>query len=122
MKYEYGVEYETNGKKPDLPDGIVVEWYSWTDDGPEWHLPIEIQHLNKWDGIESFRIVDERYKPVDFGVARLMQDGEDNKVFKAGIPPPSAHAPSDKLAETFTFGNSWYDYDKLEQINMALPP
>lgn len=85
---KFGAEYPTNGKKPDLPDGTVIERYSWTDDGPAWHPPIEIQHLTNWGNIDDFIIVDESYKPKEShgkpsvdGAARSMQDGESNKVF-----------------------------------------
>lgn len=59
--YEYGVEYPTNGQKPDLPDDVVVKvsvkfQYGHTGE-------FEIGERNNWAFTESFRIVDERYKP-----------------------------------------------------------
>ena len=62
MKYEYGVEYTTNGVKPDLPDDVLVEvtysksgtWFENTVDDIRWLV----------GGVVSFRIVDQRYKPA----------------------------------------------------------
>ena len=60
--YKYGVEYETNGEKPDLPKDVEVEVYSaplreWckADRVGSWH----------WFAYSKFRIVDERYKPKE---------------------------------------------------------
>ena len=70
MKYEYGVEYETNGEKPDLPDDVKVEvkavYRNSIDesDGSEW-LSQRIVELNIWENTTKFRIVDERYKPKE---------------------------------------------------------
>lgn len=72
MKYEYGVEYQTNGKKPDLPDDVEVciegQSYKSRDSVGEWDWPL----------IRSFRIVDERYKPKS----------EDSSWFERGELPP----------------------------------
>lgn len=55
-RYEYGVEYQTNGRKPELPDDVLVciEGQSYESRGS----------VDGWDWprVESFRIVDERYK------------------------------------------------------------
>ena len=63
MKYEYGVEYPTNGVKPDLPDDVLVEQYSLADN--KWHKGCA--SLWNWDAktIVKFRIVDQRYKPAN---------------------------------------------------------
>ncbi len=55
--YRWGVEYPTNGKKPDLPDDVVVciENGSMRDSVDGWD----------WGLIGSFRMVDDRYKPQD---------------------------------------------------------
>lgn len=68
--FQWGVEYPTNGKKPDLPDDVYVDvkchstktdWKGYTDlkvSGVCWGNP---------NGYEvpavSFRIIDSRYKP-----------------------------------------------------------
>lgn len=58
MKYEYGVEYPCNGKKPDLPGDVLVEQcYS-----GHWYR--QAKQVNKWVSwldVTAFRIVDERY-------------------------------------------------------------
>ncbi|MFM7812597.1 MAG: hypothetical protein ACKO7M_13050 [Acinetobacter junii] len=62
--FKYGVEYETNGNKPDLPDDLVIECF----DGSTWWGGYEGK-LNVGDlefntyATTKFRIVDERYKP-----------------------------------------------------------
>ena len=65
--YKWGVEYETNGEKPDLPDDVVVEFRSvgikgividgWLGFGTvaDW----------EWSVSDKFRIIDERYKPKE---------------------------------------------------------
>lgn len=60
MKYEYGVEYPTNGVKPDLPDDVLVEvsvrnHYGFTG-------KFSVSERMEWNATESFRIVDDRYK------------------------------------------------------------
>ena len=58
MDYKYGVEYPTNGVKPDLPDDVVVciegQCCESRDSVDGWD----------WPRIKSFRIVDDRYKPA----------------------------------------------------------
>ena len=61
--YKYGVEYETNGKKPDLPfSAIKLELKNI-------HFGTVKQSCDsdfvKWENVKSFRIVDESYKPVE---------------------------------------------------------
>lgn len=63
--YKWGVEYATNGKKPDLPGDVVIEWFG---SYGRW-IKTNCRGLlwNVKDGgsqdISAFRIVDERYKP-----------------------------------------------------------
>lgn len=64
--YKYGVEYETNGKKPDLPDDIEVNFkhkkYGWNSD---FDGIISCKSACwDWSKSSAFRIVDERYKPA----------------------------------------------------------
>lgn len=70
--FQWGVEYPTNGKKPDLPDYVYVdvkchsiknEWKGYTDlkvSGVCWCNPgrYEVPAV-------SFRIIDSRYKPKE---------------------------------------------------------
>jgi len=67
MKYEYGVEYPTNGVKPDLPDDVLVEVQSGKFNFGE--LPEFPAHRVKWENSTAFRIVDQRYKPATATVA-----------------------------------------------------
>lgn len=61
--YRWGVEYPTNGKKPDLPDDVTINgeyelmpiYYS---------IPIEVKNA-AWGSIYKFKITDQRYKPAD---------------------------------------------------------
>lgn len=63
MKYEYGVVYVTNGKKPDLPDDVLVQIYT-EDASSGWGQREKVGYW-QWESplITKFRIMDERYKP-----------------------------------------------------------
>lgn len=64
--YKYGVEYETNGKKPDLVGQVIIEPFY----RGEWQCRARVDELN-WDfdnmgydyPVTKFRIVDQRFKP-----------------------------------------------------------
>lgn len=61
--YKYGVEYETNGKKPDLPDDVLIQGcYILT--GIDESIPVKAGKAG-WPMISKFRIVDEHYKTVN---------------------------------------------------------
>ena len=62
MKYEYGVEYPTNGVKPDLPDDVLVEFKK--TDGNWNTLGCDEVRGWCWGGSMAFKIVDQRYKPA----------------------------------------------------------
>lgn len=59
--YLWGKECPTNGKKPDLPDDVIVEpiiiGITWTQTSRA------VSGLS-WNLIDRFRIVDQRYKPM----------------------------------------------------------
>ena len=57
--YKWGVEYPTNGKKPDLLNDVLVEFKSERLIG--WNKN-SVGYVD-WIFTTSFRIVDERYKP-----------------------------------------------------------
>lgn len=60
INYQYGVEYATNGEKPDLPDDVVIE----RNFKGEWSgLRDKIYNFENWDNVSSFRILDDRYAP-----------------------------------------------------------
>jgi hypothetical protein len=74
--YKWGVEYPTNGNRPDLPDDVVVRFkeseYGWDLNGAR-----EVWKWN-WVGASGFKITDQRYKPAD----------EKTEIEKLGIMPP----------------------------------
>jgi len=92
--YKWGVEYQTNGKKPDLPDDVLVEFKSERLIG--WNKT-SVGYVD-WVFTTEFRIVDERHKPKDqpmfinFTVDRRMKDGivisSDNSWHARGERPP----------------------------------
>jgi hypothetical protein len=95
--YKWGVEYPTNGKKPDLPDDIVVMFH---------HLKEGNKPVDKLDFtlFDWFKIVDTRYKPVEQLVAK-------------------GQALCDKIEEKLSAVDSvlnWYDYSQQKPI--ARPP
>lgn len=67
--YEWGKEYPTNGKRPDLPDDVLIDikthtangdWHGWTD------LPVSDTAWTSADNVYPatyFKIIDPRYKP-----------------------------------------------------------
>jgi hypothetical protein len=57
--YRWGVEYELDGKGPDLPDDTLIVWTDAVDSAET------TCHGMNWVGVESFRITDPRYKPAD---------------------------------------------------------
>lgn len=70
MNYQYGVEYATNGEKPDLPGDVRVECF----DGAKWwggdDLRVRDLYFNT-PLTQKFRILDDRYKP-----SKLSQAGK----------------------------------------------
>lgn len=61
-KYEYGVEYPTNGQKPDLPGDVDIR-IIW-EDGARTEGPLKETNLG-WIATKSFSVIDERYKPAE---------------------------------------------------------
>jgi hypothetical protein len=59
--YRWGVEYPTNGKKPDLPDDVVVYARNY---GDACGKGSEVNSFY-WPDYYKFKIVDDRYKPAD---------------------------------------------------------
>lgn len=83
MKYEYMVEYISNGTKPDLPDDVVFQVKyagSWNSEKRS-----ESTFKTNWPVIQAFRIVDPRYKPAP---EQGWYDYE--KQVAAGLPPVGA--------------------------------
>ena len=84
--YQYGVEYETNGEKPDLDDDVVVEFKNkhglWNVMGKgsvafwAWHFGV------------AFRIVDDRFKPKQTPMP-VQNTEQDNSWHERGELPPA---------------------------------
>ena len=60
-KYEYGVEYECDGVKPELPDDVMVEVCA---NMKGRMFPYTVGGNTAWEHTARFRIVDERFKPT----------------------------------------------------------
>jgi len=94
--YKWGVEYPTNGKKPDLPDDVLVDILidSPIEHASGWLKEAKTVGSRAWKNgvIEAFRIVDERHKPVDTTYLET----------PAKEPVPDL--------------NSWYDYEQQKAI------
>lgn len=100
--YKWGVEYQTNGVKPDLPDDVVFEMRP--NFSAMWSYPVTMSRVSdaRWrDEIVQFRIIDERYKPVE-------------------RPPEAMPVSAEMEAKIARASVNWYDYDKQKAI--ALPP
>jgi len=108
--YKWGVEYPTNGNKPDLPGDAVVCATSHTGTylGNQ-KVGSSSRHL---DIIESFSIVDERYKPkqpevssetntTEFGKKEFLQDF--SVIANAVKSPPD---------------NSWHERGELPPVGV----
>jgi hypothetical protein len=96
--YRWGLEYDTYGEKPALPDDVLVDF----NYGSKWHKAVKdeyysLSNFNWEDEVVYFRIVDERYKPA--GTSYLQAEATE----------PENVAQSD-----------WYCYDT--QKALRLPP
>lgn len=67
MKYEYGVEYPTNGVKPDLPDDVEIKWRPTECDAHGWRFTTAgaLLWVEGHTKHKTFKIVDQRYKPSE---------------------------------------------------------
>lgn len=86
MKYEYGVEYATNFKNPELSGDVMVEakhkdgvWHSGGADRVDEFY---------WKAFSHFRIVDERYKPTEKPNALTSDTSLTHNWFERGELPP----------------------------------
>jgi len=99
--YKWGVEYPTNGVKPDLPDDVVVSWRDCDGRSND----CASGNLN-WHGVLHFRIVDERYKPVEQYEPVKITSTFDGSGRAGGVGAPASV--------------DWYCYEQQKAI--ALPP
>lgn len=100
--YKFGVEYETNGKKPDLPNDVLVEVKVVRN---EWGsaIPAGLIEFDETDlSAAAFRIVDQRYKPVS-----------ENQEKQQNV---SVLSESKSKDENVIADNSWYDIYDLPPI------
>jgi hypothetical protein len=93
--YRWGVEYPTNGKKPDLADDVLVRY--WTEErcsSQNTVLSLDWRYdYNECHPIIKFKITDQRYKPADTSY----------------LDKPKSERETISLNST-----EWYDYDSQE--------
>lgn len=95
--YRWGIEYQTNGKKPDLPDNVLISVAGEFING-NWYIHEFATTGVNWKDSIKFKITDTRYKPADTSYL-------DNPTVK------------DSLTD------DWWDYDNNKPAyNGALPP
>lgn len=99
MKYKYGVEYPTNGKKPNLPDDTKI--YICYDTG--YGCIQMLAFVAEWESTEKFRIVDQRYKPIS-----------ENQEKQQNI---SDLSENNQKADSVS-GNSWYERGELPPVGV----
>jgi hypothetical protein len=116
--YRYGVEYPTNGKKPDLPEDASVQvrndvYAFWTCG--------QVGGLS-WSNVFKFKITDQRYKPADtsyldsvseitISSCQYIGGGSGGFGFVSEIPESKSNAEN---------VSDWYDYEAQQAI--SLPP
>jgi hypothetical protein len=92
-KYRWGVEYATEGKKPDLPDDVLVSVAGKFING-NWYM-YEFSTIGvDWDDCIKFKIIDQQYKPQDTSYLNVQE-------------------------ETSEMNNHWWDYDKGCEVGKA---
>ena len=126
--FKWGVEYPTNGEKPDLPDDVKVKVCI---DKNDWSYAGSACSFN-WDNTKHFRITDERYKPIEqtfkkakeaaeVAKAVMLLNSKGMKVVRQNpeAPPVSAEPITD-LDDCSIEMIDWYDYEQQKAI--TLPP
>ncbi len=74
-RYRWGVEYPTDGKRPEL-DGDVVVSVKW--DGSDWRKGSEAVGYFGFENYSAFKITDQRYKPADTSYLDKVDGSLDN--------------------------------------------
>jgi hypothetical protein len=108
--YRWGVEYATNGKKPDLADDVFVKYQHKTD-GKWLNNPFPVNGLAWEETSKAFKITDQRYKPEDTSYL--------DKPERCGLEAPenlNHKCSSSDIIVRFGDDNAadWYDYDTLK--------
>jgi hypothetical protein len=115
--YQFGVEYPTNGKKPDLPDDLLL-LIKCEKGSNTWHSQpvksLDVVWSNDFTEIPAshFKIIDERYKPVEYEPVKITSTFEGSGQ-PGGMGSPTPHG-------VLTFVEGWYDYENQRAIK--LPP
>ena len=122
--YRWGVEYLTNGKKPDLMEDVLIdakcekgtnEWLGWTD------MEVSDAAWTDTDNqfpVSSFKIIDPRYKPKDTSYL--------DKPTVVGVDMASGKGETiecivrTKIELEVVNSEDWYDYEN--QKALRLPP
>lgn len=99
--YRWGEFYGTNGKKPELDDDVVIAIYYLSGTKASGWCVSDTH----WSTTTSFRIIDERYKPVE-------QSSEIVYPIESGAASVVSSEPVKQIP--------WYDYEQQKAI--ALPP
>ena len=119
--YRWGVEYPTNGSKPDLPDDVIIQL----------SVPMCRGALSVFASPEmcaakgaTFKITDERYKPEDTSYLGAPTFEDVSKVAKGRIvnSPEALTQFDNDLAEYIKSKaeSGWYCYET--QKSLRLPP
>jgi len=104
--FRWGVEYPTNGKKPDLPDDVVVQPFISNINWPQNHRKISEIDIALAD---SFKITDQRYKPVNLD---YLYDDKGFPISSGANTKSVSEIPESKSnAENIS---DWYDYEAQE--------
>jgi hypothetical protein len=103
--YRWGVEYKTNGERPELADDVKVCCLSM---GDVWY---EEDLMTEWNlgWIAKFKITDPRYKPEDTSYLDALSPGQS-----------LTHKSDDLTHNEEGLTHSWFDYENQEALR--LPP
>lgn len=138
INYQYGVEYETNGERPNLPDDVLIHWENKLGESGGCKAGELAWELGKaFSEVVKFRILDDRFKPSQLSQAGKLdieridvigQNGNDGLHYGVKhdsdkprydlIPPHSL----DEFAKVLTFGakkykpNGWRDVERERYV------
>ena len=117
--YRWGVEHQVNGKRPELPDDVIVYGRNYGDEcGKGDHVKDFF-----WNDYFKFKITDQRYKPADTSYlnaltqAQSLTHNEEGLTHKRDPQSVSESAESKCDAENVS---EWWDYENDKAIK--LPP
>lgn len=106
--YRWGVEYETNGQRPDLPDNLEIKACQRLSG------LIHFCKANKanWKDTDYFTVVDDKYKPIDQAADEI-----DSPLNKMSCIVDNISNINDSLPNT---DESWWDWEADKAV--SLPP